>query len=358
MSDTTTEAPDAHVIGHEALRGFVHRMLTAAGSVAEEARIVSDHLVDANLAGHDSHGVGLLPMYLRDRQTNKVRANAHAQLLREDGTIGIFEGDMGFGHVLAREATEWGIAKARASGTAIVALRHAYHIARVGTYAELVCAAHLISIVFVNVVFGAPRVAVFGGRDGRLHTNPICIAVPGGDNHPPFILDFATSNIAIGKVRVAYNEKRQLPPGTLIDAAGAPSTDPAVLYEAPLGAILPFGEHKGSGLAVMCELLAGALIGGASNQADMPQDRGLTNNMLAILIDPRRFMPDTVFHREIAAILKHVTDSPAADPAHPVVTAGEPERQSRARRLAQGIPIDGVTWAGIVAAAQSVGVAI
>jgi uncharacterized oxidoreductase len=331
-------------------------MLTASGSNAEEAQIVSDHLVDANLAGHDSHGVGLLPMYMNDRRNNKVHANAHAQLERDDGPIGIFDGNMGFGHVLAREATLWGIEKARAGGTAIVALRNAYHIARVGTYAEIACAANLISIFFVNVVFGAQRVAVFGGTDGRLHTNPICIAVPGNNSHPPFILDFATSKIAIGKVRVAYNEKRQLPLGTIIDAKGAPSTDPAVIYEEPQGAILPFGEHKGSGLAVMCELLAGALVGGITNQASTPQDRGLTNNMLSILIDPQRFTSDTIFHHEIEAILKHVTDSPAADPAHPVVTAGEPERQSRARRLEQGIPIDAVTWAGIVAAAKSVGV--
>ncbi len=351
-----SSTPDAHVIGHELLRDLVRRMLTAAGSNAEEAKIVSDHLVDANLAGHDSHGVGLLPTYIHDRKAEKLHANAHVQLLRDDGAIGIFDGDMGFGHVLAREATLWGIERARASGTAIVALRNSHHIARVGTYAELACAANLISIFFVNVVFGAPRVAVYGGSDGRLHTNPICIAVPGSINHPPFILDFATSKIAIGKVRVAYNEKRHLSPGTLIDVTGAPSTDPAVLYEEPKGAILPFGEHKGSGLAVMCELLAGALTGGVTNQAGTARDRGLTNSMLAILIDPQRFTPDTVFHREIEAILKHVTDSPAANEDHPVVTAGEPERQSRKRRLEQGIPIDGVTWAGIVAAAKSVGV--
>ena len=345
------------LVRHEALRALVRDVLTATGSAADEAAIVADHLVDANLAGHDSHGVGLLPMYVRDRLADNLRPNRHPLLVREDGVIGVFEGDLGYGHVGAREAIAWGVSRALDRGVAILSLRNAYHIARVGTYGEQVCAAGLISILFVNVVAGGlQKVAPFAGADGRLHTNPICIGLPAGDGVPPFLLDFATSQIAMGKVRVAYNEGRELAPGALIDARGASTGDPSVIFEEPFGAILPFGGHKGSGLALACELLAGVLSGGPTNQSTAPRSGGLLNNMLAIIIDPARFTEVPYFHDEIAAVLAHVKASPPVSDEHPVMTAGEPERGSRARRLAGGIPIDDTSWAEILAAAAAAGV--
>jgi hydroxycarboxylate dehydrogenase B len=346
------------LVRHEALRALTRSMLLALGSGVDEATIVSDHLVDANLAGHDSHGVGLLPMYVKDRLAGNIRPNIHPVLLREDGVIGLFDGALGYGHVSARDATAWGIARAAEKGVAIVSLRDAYHIARVGTYGEQACAAGLISILFVNVVAGgSQKVAPFGGADGRLHTNPVCIGIPAGSDHPPFVLDFATSEIAMGKVRVAHNEGRQIAAGALIDAEGKPTRDPKVIFEEPLGAIVPFGAHKGSGLALACELLGGALSGGPTNQSTAPRGGGVINSFLAIFIDPARFVELPYFHREIAAVLDHVKASPPASADRPVMTAGEPERARRRSRLAEGIPVDAASWKEILAAAELAGVA-
>jgi uncharacterized oxidoreductase len=343
------------LIQSEELRRLVRGVFAATGSDPDEAEIVADHLVEANLRGHDSHGVGLIPMYMRDRLAGFLRANGHARLVREDGVIGIFDGGMGYGHVIAREATEWGLTKARASGVAIVALRDTYHLARVGSYGEQAAAVGLASIIFVNVVSGPQTVAPFGGTDGRFQTNPICIAVPAGFHLPPVVLDFATSRIALGKVRVAYNEKRELKPGMLQDSHAVPTSDPAVMFEEPLGSLLAFGEHKGSGLALMCELLAGALIGGSTNHVVKPPRSGVTNNMLAVFIDPARFGEFPLFGREVEAVLSHVRASPPASPGLPVLVAGEPERLARRQRLASGIPIDQKTWDEIRAIAEKVG---
>ncbi len=338
------------------LRAFAAAILMAAGSSPAEAAIVADHLVEANLTGHDSHGVGLLPMYVQDRLDGKVRANGHAELIRHDGAIALFDADMAFGHVVAREITDWGITQAKATGLTMIGLRNAYHVARLGSYAEQAFDAGLVSILFVNVLFGEPRVAPFGGADGRLHTNPICIGVPGSDQHLPFLLDFATSRIAIGKVRVAFEEGRTLPDGVLIDGDGRPANDPGVLFTAPFGAILPFGEHKGYGLAVACELLAGALTGGVVNRSTRPGDRALTNSMLAIFVDPARFGELPAFHSTVAEVVAHLKASPPLAGSPGVLIAGDPERQSRARRVAEGIPIGGKTWEQICAAAARVGV--
>src|SRR5260221_8384327 len=213
-------------IDHQDLRKLAAGVFTAAGSRPEEAQIVADHLVEANLRGHDSHGVGLIPMYVGDRLAGHLHPNLHARLVREDGPFGIFDGGMGYGHVLAREATEWGIAKARTSGMAVIAPRRSYHLARLGTYGEMAAAAGLGAILFVNVVAGRQKGAPFAGSDGRMQTNPNCIAVPAGEGRLPVILDFATSRIAPGKGRGAHNEGRPGQSGILGDATGAPPTEP------------------------------------------------------------------------------------------------------------------------------------
>ena len=345
-------------IDHQDLCRFAAGVFSAAGSGPEEARIVADHLVEANLRGHDSHGVGLIPMYVDDRIAGHLHPNLHVRLVREDGPFGIFDGAMGYGHVLAREATEWGIARAKAGGAAIIALRRSYHLARLGTYGEMAAAAGLVAILFVNVVAGRQKVAPFAGSDGRVQTNPICVAVPAGEGRLPVVLDFATSRIALGKVRVAHNEGRQVLPGTLVDAVGAPTTEPGVMFAAPYGALLSFGEHKGSGLALICELLAGALTGAPANDRLNPAPAGVINNLFGVLVDPRRIGELPVFRSEVDAIVAHLKASPPADPNAPVMVAGEPEARSRAQRLANGIPIDETSWHDIRAAAAKVGAPI
>jgi uncharacterized oxidoreductase len=345
------------LIAHTDLRTVTKIILTAAGSDEAEARIVSDNLVDANLAGHDSHGVGMIPAYIRFVREGKLVPNRHAEFLRRDGVIGTIDGGRGYGQVIAREAMEWAIEKAREAGVAVTALRNTHHVARVGAYGEQVCAAGLVSLHFVNVNSGPPRVAPFRGASGRTGTNPVCIAVPGTDVMPPVVLDFATSKIAIGKVRVAFNEGRTVKEGTLIDAAGRPTTDPAVLFREPLGAVLPFGDHKGYGLAMMCELLGGALAGSKTVQPENDRDVGIVNGMISIVLSPGHFVDVGWFRHEVEQLVAYMKASPAANPDAPVLVPGEPERQHRAQRVAAGIPVDDETWREMIEAGISVGIA-
>lgn len=340
------------------LRAIAARLLVAAGAAEADAWIVADHLVGANLAGHDSHGVGMLPTYVRAIRGGVVDPRAHARIEDRGGAVLDVDGQRGFGQVVAREAVAAGMGRARATGVALVALRNAAHVGRVGAYGEQAAAAGLVSIHFVNVVGHPPVVAPFGGSDARFLTNPFCVTVPGAKGKPPVVLDFATSTVALGKVRVAMNRGQQLGDGVLIDSEGRPSTDPGVMYREPRGAILPFGLHKGYGLALMCELLAGALAGGGTiSTVPFGKDQ-ITNNMLSFVIDPQRLPGAVRFEDEVAAVIDHVKASPAADPSRPVLVAGEPELASRARRSAEGIPVERATWDELRTAAESVGTSV
>jgi hydroxycarboxylate dehydrogenase B len=343
------------LVPHEELRAYTMAILRHIGSTAKEAQIVADHLVDANLTGHDSHGVGMMPRYIQNFRNGFVTPNRHAKPVRRDGAFLQFDGQQGFGQVVAQEATDKGIAKAKKSGLALVSLGNAHHIGRVGTYGERAVAQGLVSLSFVNVLGHKPTVAPYGGSDGRFITNPICFAIPGTDGLPPFVLDMATSVIALGKVRVAMNEGRLLPEGKLIDHRGKPTRDPRVMFSEPLGALLPLGEHKGYGLAYTCEILAGILSATGSIQPKTPRTGGIINNMLSVIFDPVRLVDRNWFHGELKALAKHVKASRPSDPKSPVLMPGDPERATMAQRRRDGVPVDRTTWTEIRNAGLSVG---
>jgi uncharacterized oxidoreductase len=336
------------------LRAIAAAVLVAAGSDEREAGIVADHLVEANLRGHDSHGVGMLPTYVRNRQRGGTRANRRPLVVRDDGPFLAVDGDRGFGHVIAREAIDLAIARARQLGVAVLAIGNACHMGRIGAYGEQCAAAGLVSIHFVNGIGHEAWVTPHGAREARFSTNPVCIAFPGTARHPAVILDFATSRMSWGKIRVWRNQGRSLPEGVLLDAGGRPTLDPTVMEREPMGALLPFGEHKGSGLGLMCELLAGALAG-LTIQPDNPRDGVGINNMLAILMEPARVGDPERLAREADALLDYVHSAPPSDPAEPVMLAGEPELAARRERLAHGVPVDDATWRQIGEAAAAVG---
>jgi uncharacterized oxidoreductase len=342
-------------IDHRRLRRLTADLLRATGSNDSEAVVVADHLVDSNLAGHDSHGVGMLPHYVRNLKAGTLVPNRTAKTACEGETFAVWDGCNGYGQVIARDAMLWAIAAAGRHGVAVHGLRNTHHIGRVGAYGEQAADAGLVSIHFVNGNSGPPKVTPFRGSEGRISTNPVCIAVPGTKTTPPVILDMATSRIAIGKVRVAYNEGRQVANGTLIAADGQPTTDPGTLYREPFGAVLPFGEHKGYALALIAELLAGAVAGAGTIQPGNPRDRGIVNGMLTVILDPARLAERTFVEREIDAMIAYMKATRPADPALPVLVPGEPERIARAKREVEGIEIDAVTWREIGAAAYSVG---
>jgi len=337
------------------LRTLTSAILQAGGSAPDEGNLVADHLVQANLAGHDSHGVGMVPSYIRHLKAGLVVPNTRAKVVKDDGAVLMFDGGRGYGRGVAGEAMAAAIARSRQTGVVAVTLANAHHIGRVGAYGELASAAGLVSLHFVNVTDHRAIVAPFRGTDARFVTNPVCIALPGTERQPPVLLDMATSAIAMGKVRVAKNEGHEVPEGILIDDKGRPTRDPNVMYREPHGALLPFGGHKGYALAVVTELLAGALSGGPTIQPANPRMGGVINNMFAVVLDPARLAGVDWLRREIDGFIDYVKASPPADPGAPVLVPGEPERLARAERARTGIAVDATTWEEILQAAEAVG---
>jgi uncharacterized oxidoreductase len=345
------------VVDHTKLTGIAHRVFAAAGSSEEEAGIIAGHLVEANLKGHDSHGVGMIPSYLRNLAGGKAAANQGGRVVSDSGSIIVYDGERGYGQIVARNATLLGIERAKRDGVAVVALRNAHHIGRVGTYGEMCAAAGLVSISFVNITDQRPAVAPWRGSDARFGTNPVTVAIPGPTPDRPIIADMATSRIAMGKVRVARNKAEAIAEGTLLDADGKPTTDPNVMYKRPRGALLTFAEHKGYALAFICEILAGAVTGSGTMRPER-QAESVTNGMLLVVIDPARLAEPGWINDEIRAMTEYVTASPPRNPAEPVLIPGDPERLTRAKRIAEGVPIDDETWREFAVAARGVNVLV
>ncbi|UUZ64963.1 malate/lactate/ureidoglycolate dehydrogenase [Polaromonas sp. P1-6] len=343
------------------LRAQVATVLIAAGSSPEEANTVAANLVLANLSGHDSHGVGMLPRYVDAVLEGGLKPNSSVRVVLDTGSLLTLDGQRGYGQVVGEQAIALGIDRAKAHGSCIMTLGNAHHLGRIGHFAEMAVAQGLVSLHFVNVL-SRPVVAPFGGADGRFGTNPCCIGVP-LKGREPFILDFATSRMAQGKMRVAHNEGRRVEPGTLIDEHGHPTTDPAVVVvpqsNGLFGALMAFGEHKGYGLAVACELLGGALTGGGTwHKATDPAVRAVVNGMLTVLIDPARLGTQAAFEQEAVAFVDWLQAGPVAPGFDAVQIAGDPERTTRAQREVDGIAVDAQTWQEIVAAGRKVGVTL
>ena len=336
------------------LGAAVEAIVAAAGSARGEAQQVAANLVEANLRGHDSHGVGMVPRYIDALKEGGLRINAHVEIGVDGGATLSLDGVQGYGQVIGHEAMELGIERARRHGVCVVGLAHSHHLGRIGHWAEQVTAQGLVAIHFVNVL-SRPIVAPFGGRDARFGTNPYCVGVPRAGTDP-IVLDFATSKIAQGKTRVAHNKGVSIAPDTIIDNHGNPTTDPRFTVVEPYGALLTFGEHKGSGLALICELLGGALAGGATVRAVGDGRRQVLNSMLSILIDPAKLGGAAHLTAEVESFVAWYAASPPAAGVDHVRVAGEPERERKAERLVGGIAIDPVTWSEIVAAGAKVGI--
>ena len=333
----------------EPLRAAIAALVAAGGSEAREAELVAENLVTANLTGHDSHGIGMMPRYVEALLEGGLFPNRQPEVRLDSGALLVLDGQKGYGQSIGLEATRMAIERARHHGTCVMALGNSHHLGRIGHWAEMAVAEGLVALHFVNVQSFA-RVAPFGGADRRFGTNPVCIGIP-LPGEPPFILDMATSAVAQGKLRVAYNKRTRIPHGWMIDDDGIPTDDPRWGVVPPLGAMLTFGEHKGYGLAVACELLGGALTGGGVTDYDNKTLRRVLNGMLSILIDPARLGTKDTYARHARGFLAWLRSSRPAPGFDRVRIAGEPEREHRAQRSREGIPVDEETWNEIRAAA-------
>lgn len=346
----------------QGLREVGARTLQAAGGEREEAFEIAANLVDANLAGHDSHGILRIPRYLEWLKRGYLKFGQHVSVLNENAVLASLEGNHGFGQILGRESVEYGLAKAKTSGLSLVALRHGGHVGRIGAWAELAADAGYVSIHFANMA-NSVLVAPFGGRERRISTAPVAIGIPNGDDDH-FILDFSTARGAEGKVMVAFRSGTPVPEGFLIDAEGKPTTDPHALYgrvaegESPnprggTGCLVAMGDHKGSGLALACELLAGVVTGsGTFGSGSHPW-----NGMLSIYIDPKAIDRQQDFPALVAGYVDFVRSCKPRTEGEDVMIPGDPERRKRRDRLENGVPLTADGWDSLVASAVSVGIA-
>jgi hydroxycarboxylate dehydrogenase B len=345
----------------ENLIDFVADVFVHADSSKEEARRIATYLTTANLTGHDSHGVIRVPVYMRWKSEGSVVPNQTPEVVVDLPSLAVVDGKFGYGQTVTPVAVKLGIEKCKKAGLAAVALRNAGHIGRVGDWAEMAAAESLVSVHFVNAA-GSLLVAPYGGVQKRLSTAPYCVGIP-RKGQDPIVLDFATSIVAEGKCLVASRGGKKLPKGALIDADGTLSEDPHVLYgpytpDGPrhhtngTGAIRAFGDHKGSGLAFICELLGGALTGTGATAPD----RRFANGMLAFYIDPRVIDPASFFDGEIARYVDFIRATKPVAGVEQVLIPGDPERKTRAERTKNGIPLPDDTWAAIVNTAREVGV--
>jgi uncharacterized oxidoreductase len=342
------------ILASERLEQLVNDLFAAAGCGPAEARRIAQSLVASNLVGHDSHGVIRVPTYIAWLRAGKVLANQFLETVFESDAILVVDGRFGFGQVMGEEAMRRGIEKARRHGVTVVALRNSGHLGRIGEWAEMAVAAGLLSLHFVNTSGGGILVAPFGGTQRRLSANPIAAGVP-VSNAAPIIVDISTCTIAEGKIKVALNKGASVPDGCILDGQGRPTTDPKAFYAAPPGAILPPGGHKGFGLSVLAEVLAGALTGGSCSHFGVER---VSNNMLTILMDPAAFPTFDGYSQELLEFIEHVKSSRTVTPDGEILMPGEPEARTRLLRARDGIELDGTTWGQIEATARSLAVAV
>ena len=324
----------------------------AAGCDHAEAQRVAKHLVEANLVGHDSHGAIRIPSYVQWLRDGKVFANQSMRIVTENDVIAVVDGLFGLGQSIGEQAIQLGIDKSRKHGVSVIALRNSGHLGRIGDWAEMAAEDGMCSLHFVNTSGAGMLVAPFGGIDRRLSANPFAAGVPTGTG-APLILDMSACTIAEGKIRVALNKGVPVPDGCLIDAQGNPTNDPAAFYSEP-GAILPIAQHKGSGLSMIIEMLAGALTGSSCSNPE--KSWRVVNGMLSVIVDRSFFGSAEEFFPEVARFIEFVKTSRTVDDNGEILAPGEIEQRTRAHRLSHGIDLDDTTWQQICQTCQQLNV--
>jgi len=340
------------------LSNLSETLLEAAGATKEEAKTVSKLLTESNLAGVDSHGVfPNLLNYMKGLREGTIKPDAKFEIIREQESVLLINGNWGFGQVICTKTMQMAIDKAKKTGACAAGIFNCNHIGRLSDYSKMALPHDMIAFVAVN---SDPGVAPYGGTRAVLATSPISYAIP-ADAEKPIVVDFATSVAAEGKVRAALYKGVQLPEGWILDSQGRPSTNPAGLYEPPLppaqvklaGALLPAGGHKGFGLALVVEALAGALTG---TGCDGEITYGLTNGVFILVLSIGSFVPSESFKQRIDKLIRSVKSSPTAPGFTEILIPGEPEYREEEKRSKAGIPIPDAAWKTLENACKEYGV--
>jgi LDH2 family malate/lactate/ureidoglycolate dehydrogenase len=342
-------------ISADRLQEFVERIYIAKGVAPEEAAIVTRHQVEANLAGHDSHGVMRTPTYLTAIDKGHIVPGAPYVVERQTDTSSVINGNWGFGFTVTQRAMEETIEKAAATGVAMATVRQQSHVGRLGGYATLAADRGMIAMMMADSGLGPKSVAPYGGRTVRLGTNPMCFAAPSGNPAAPVLLDMATSAVAVGKIKLARAKGESIPEGWILDADGNPTTDPADLERG--GAVLPLGgdqAHKGYGLSFIVEMFCG-LLTGLGFGLD-PQGRHNDGIFMAVF-DIARLHDEPGFERLMTDFITYLKETPLASGFDEILYPGEFEYRTAQRRRQDGIEVDEETWTELLKLADSLKVA-
>jgi LDH2 family malate/lactate/ureidoglycolate dehydrogenase len=325
------------VIGSVELTLFAQHMLEAVGVPEPKALLVATTFVAANLRGVDSHGVQLLPYYVEKIEWGDVACHADGRVVSENGCCLLYDGENGIGQAIAEICCGHAVRVARDHGMSIVVARESNHFGAAAFWAQKISAAGQIGIVMCN---SSPLVPPWQGKENRVGTNPICMSVPG-----PWLLDMATSTVAASKIyKALVNGQPTIPAGWAMDPEGVPTTETKKAWG---GLLMPLGGYKGSGLAMMVEMLC-AVLGGSAMSVELgglrsPGTKGRVSQMY-MAIDIARFMPVTEFQARVERLVAMIKSAPPAAGYSEVLVAGDPEWRMEAERTREGIPIGGGTW--------------
>lgn len=330
------------IVSHQDLESFVKEIFKAAKSNDEEASLVSEYLVRANLCGVDSHGIIRVMDYVQAVEEGRMKPNVVPKVVRDRKAIATMDAGLGYGQVSTKAAMELAIEKAREYGTGTVAVYNCHHAGRIAEYTVLAAQNDMIGILMVKA-FGA-IVAPWGGKGRVLSTSPMSFAMP-AKAEPPIVADFATSMSAEGKVRVKAARGEKIPFGWILNSEGKPTDNPADLYSG--GALLTFGESKGYSLNLLMESVGAALSG-----AGILNSFTGSNGVLAIAINIDFFSDVDQFKTRIDSMIKEIRASPPADGVKEILLPGDPEAREMKKRLANGIPVEDKTWDRLVEVAK------
>lgn len=339
------------------LEGDCARIFEGAGMSGEEARRVAHSLVLSNLMGHDSHGVIRVVQYVKALEDGIVKAGQRIRVVQEADASAVADGGWGFGQTVCRQAMELAMDKARARSVAVVELFNSSHIGRLGEYVEMAAEADMIGIVMCNNHGGGRLLSPFGGLDARMSPNPLAVGIPTGKAFP-IVVDMTTSVVAEGKIRLKRNLGEDIPEGWAIDSEGGPATKTEQFYGPPRGAILPFGgiaAHKGYALAVMVDILSGAL-GGAGCSREGGASGG--NGVFVMAMDIKAFIGPDGFREHVDGLIEYLKSSRLMPGFDAIMMPGEVEFGKRCQKERDGVPVDDETWRQIREAGERVGVTL
>ena len=336
------------------LREIGSRVFVACGASPEEANLVTNELVETSLMGIDSHGVIRIPQYVDDVRTGRVKPGAAIRVEKETPATAIVDCGWNFGAVSAMRLVEVVWQKAKRQNVACVVGTNCNHVGRLGAYVQKLAERGMLAIATANGTKRAHWVTPWAGREGRLATNPLAYGIP--TNASPVILDMSTSMISAGRIRVSLHGAEPVPEGRILDADGNPTTNPEDFYGPPMGSILPFGSqlgYKGFALGVLVEVLGRTLAGLSIGEEGTEYELG--NGVCLIAIDPDAFCGLETFKRLMDELCTYITSAAPAPGHRQVRMPGGLDFETRAERLANGIPVDDTTWELILEAAEKVG---